>query len=117
MSKIVIEYLRLKRKDSKKLYLFKSGNFYIFIGDDANYINDYMVLKKTKFSKEYDKCGFPIDKIEDYKRVFQNLKLNIEIIDKISENNPIDELRSIDISKLDKEEAINLLKEIKCYYE
>ena len=40
-------------------------------------INDYMVLKKTKFSNEYDKCGFPVDRIDAYKRVFKNLNLKV----------------------------------------
>lgn len=117
MSKLVNEYLRLKRKDKKKIYLFKNGNFYIFLGDDAKYINEYMVLKQTKFSKEYLKCGFPINKIDDYKRVFKNLKLNIEIINEYGNKNPIEELKKCDIDKLSHEESILLLKEIKEYYE
>lgn len=30
MSKLYNEYLKLKEKDNNKLYLFKSGKFYIF---------------------------------------------------------------------------------------
>ena len=41
MSKLEKLYEHLKRKDDKKLYLFKVGNFYIFLGSDANYINNY----------------------------------------------------------------------------
>ena len=33
MSKIYEKYLILKQRDDKKLYLFKNGNFYIFLKD------------------------------------------------------------------------------------
>lgn len=117
MSKIVREYNRLKSKNKDKLYLFKVGKFYIFIGEDVNTINQYMVLKVTKFSNEYDKCGFPVDRIEDYMRVFKNLKLDVEVIDEIEEIDIIKELKSINIDELSKKDAIFLLKEIKSYYE
>jgi DNA mismatch repair ATPase MutS len=114
MSKIINEYEKLKRKDNNKLYLFKVGKFYIFIGDDVKYINNYMVLKPTKFTNNYDKCGFPIDRIENYKKVFNNLKLNIEIIDEIKDIKDI--LNNIDVNSLSKEDAINIIKELKEYY-
>lgn len=116
MSKIVKEYKRLKNKDSNKLYLFKVGTFYIFIADDAEYINNYMVLKKTKFTNDYIKCGFPCSKIDDYKRVFNNLHLNVEIIDEVKDSDILNIL-NVDIDNLSKEEAISILKEIKLYYE
>jgi len=116
VSKIINEYKRRKRKDNNKLYLFKNGNFYIFIGDDVNTINELMVLKKTKFSNEYDKCGFPISKIDDYKRVFSNLKLNVEIIDDVNYD-PIKDLNNIDLKALSKNELIDLINDIKDYYE
>mgnify|MGYP000852632224 CR=1 FL=1 len=83
MSKIYNEYLRLKESNSDKLYLFKSGNFYIFVGEDCDFINNYIVLKKAKFSNESEKCGFPINSLEQYLRVFSNHKLYIEIIENI----------------------------------
>ena len=43
MSKIYNEYLRLKKDDSNKLYLFKSGKFYIFLGEDCDLINECLV--------------------------------------------------------------------------
>ena len=117
VSKIVREYNRLKSKNKDKLYLFKVGKFYIFIGEDANIINNYMVLKITKFSNEYDKCGFPVERLDDYLRVFKNLKLDVEVIDEIQDIDVIKELKNINIDELSKEDAINLLKEIKSYYE
>ena len=117
VSKIVREYNRLKSKNKNKLYLFKVGKFYIFIGEDVNTINNYMVLKITKFSNEYDKCGFPVERLDDYLRVFKNLKLDVEVIDEIQDIDVIKELKNINIDELSKEDALNLLKEIKSYYE
>lgn len=107
MSKIYNEYLRLKKDDSNKLYLFKSEKFYIFLGEDCNLINEYLVLKKTPFSKGTYKCGFPVNSLEQYLKVFNNHKLNIEIIENITNNSNdiINELNKIDIDKISPIEA------------
>ena len=81
MSKIVDMYLKLKKENSEKMYLFKSGKFYIFIGEDCEKINDYVVLKKVKFSGEYYKCGFPNTVLDNYLRVFKNQNLDIEVVE------------------------------------
>lgn len=87
-SKIYNKYLELKSQDSKKLYLFHTGKFYIFLADDVEAINQYVVLRKIKFTKSIDKCGFPDNSLQDYMRVFKNHQLNIEII----ESDTIDEV-------------------------
>lgn len=81
MSKIYNKYLELKKENPNKLYLFHSGKFYIFIADDVETINQYVVLKKTRFTKEVSKCGFPDNCYDDYMRVFQNHHLDIEVIE------------------------------------
>ena len=117
MSKIYNEYLRLKKDDSNKLYLFKSGKFYIFLGEDCDLINEYLVLKKTPFSKETYKCGFPVNSLEQYLKVFNNHKLNIEIIENITNNSNdiINELNKIDVDKITPIEALIILKKLKDY--
>ena len=35
MSKLYNKYIDKKKENNNKLYLFKSGNFYIFLGEDA----------------------------------------------------------------------------------
>ena len=80
MSKIYQKYLELKKENNEKMYLFKSGKFYIFLGDDCKKINEYVVLKRVPFCKETEKCGFPENVLKDYLRVFQNHKLDIEIV-------------------------------------
>lgn len=50
MSKLYNSYLEKKKCDKSKIYLFKSGDFYIMLGDDANFANEELGLKLTKFS-------------------------------------------------------------------
>lgn len=120
MSKIYDKYLELKAQDSSKMYLFKSGNFYIFIADDCEKINNYLVLKKVKFTNDIMKCGFPLSAIDDYKRVFANQKLNVEIIDDIELkeiSNITAYLKDLNVDKLTPIEALNIiyrLKELAC---
>ncbi len=54
-----------------------SGKFYIFVAEDADTINQYVILKKTKLTKEIERCSFPDHRIDDYMRVFKNHQLNI----------------------------------------
>lgn len=53
--KLYDKYKELKEQNKDKLYLFKNGNFYIFIEEDADYINEYVVLRKTNFTKNIQK--------------------------------------------------------------
>lgn len=126
MSKIYEKYLELKKKDANKRYLFRCGNFYIFIGEDADFINDYVVLKRTKFTKEVMKCGFPVRSKEEYLKVFEHQKLNVEVIENplipedINEREKfvIDHLKKIEINTLTPMDAINKLKELQeMFYE
>ena len=52
MSKLYKKYLELKKTDSSKIYLFKSGLFYIFIEDDAyimsKFLNLHSLISKLK---------------------------------------------------------------------
>lgn len=115
MSKIYSKYIKLKEKDPDKLYLFRSGKFYIFIADDCDKINEYMVLKKVKFCNETYKCGFPENVLEDYLRVFSNHKLDIELVENIDiSGNTIHEIiKNTDINKITPIEALKILEKLK----
>ena len=114
MSKLIQKYDELKKIDSNKLYLFKNGKFYIFLCDDVDFINEYLVLKKTLFTKDKYKCGFPEERLNDYLRVFQNHNLNIEVVQEFkSENNIMKLIKDIDINNITPLEALIKLNEIK----
>lgn len=119
MSKILDKYYELKSVDKDKLYLFKSGKFYIFVGEDCDYIRKYMVLKKVKFTNDVYKCGFPENVLEEYMSVFNNLKLNVTIIDsfKINNDNKYNKIKkyvnSLDIDNIKPVNATLELSKIK----
>ena len=117
MSKIYNKYLELKKENSEKMYLFKCGKFYIFLADDCDKINEFIVLKKTKFSNECMKCGFPMNVLDEYLRVFHNQNLPIEIVENISnetsQNKIIKLIESIDIDNMTPIEALLFLRKIK----
>lgn len=116
MGKIFEKYLELKSIDNSKLYLFKSGKFYIFIADDCDKINDYVVLKKVKFSNDVLKCGFPENVLEDYLRVFKNHNLDVQIVEEnnlVKNSNLRDYVLKININELTPLEALIKLKEVK----
>lgn len=113
MSKIYNEYVRLKSINKDKLYLFKNGKFYIFIADDADFINEYVVLKKVKFTNDVLKCGFPKESLDDYLRIFKNHNLDVELIDKYSENTIEEIIKKIDIDNITPFEALRKIKELK----
>lgn len=115
MSKIYAKYLELKSDNKDKLYLFKSGKFYIFIGDDADRINEYVVLKKTKFSNEAMKCGFPESVLDEYLRVFANHKLDVEVVEdiKLKDQNIEEIIVNLDINRMTPIDALCKLKELK----
>ena len=60
MSKLYKKYVLLKINNPKKIYLFESGIFYIFIHDDAVLMANMLNLKLTNLNSAIMKCGFPV---------------------------------------------------------
>ncbi len=81
MSKLLNNYVKLKSKNPNKLYLFKSGIFYIFIDEDAKIISSNFGLKLTNLNNDIVKCGFPTSSLEKYLNLFKTFSYDIEIID------------------------------------
>lgn len=114
MSKLYSLYLDYKSKDNSFLYLFKCGNFYIFIGDDCDYICKVTTLKKVKFTNDVYKCGFPLCSLSTYLNIFKEIGLKIRVIDDVFDNSVIiNRLNSVDINSITGIEALNILKELK----
>ena len=66
MSKLLIQYEELKKKNSKKIYIFKVGIFYNILNEDARLVSKEIGLKLTDLSPELIKCGFPLSTLEKY---------------------------------------------------
>lgn len=115
MSKLYDNYLKLKEENNNKLYLFKSGNFYIFIDEDAKKINEITTLKLAKLNDNIVKCGFPGNALEKYKSIFKNLSIDFEIIEevKLDKDSIIKKITNIDINSITPLKALNILSELK----
>ena len=103
MGSIYNKYVKLKEKDDKYLYLFKSGNFYIFLDEDAIEVSRVTLLKLTNYSNDIDK----------YLELFENLNLKVKVV----ENNSIDKylstIKELDINNISYEESKDILFNIK----
>ena len=116
MSKLYDLYKSKKEIDKSKCYLFKSGMFYIFIDEDAKYVSKKTLLKLTNLSNDVVKCGFPYNQLDKYMELFNNLGIDIEIVNK---NDNIDindkiikKLKRINIDKITPLESLKILNEL-----
>ena len=119
MSKLYKKYVELKTKDPEKLYLFKSGIFYIFLDNDAKLVSEHISLKLTKLNDTIVKCGFPVSNLTKYSNMLKEYRFDFEIIDNdFNVNTPnTDYLNNIEImNKINKTspmEAFNILHDFK----
>lgn len=82
MSKLYSKYLSLKKEtNSSKIYLFKSGIFYLFIDEDAKMMSPLLQLKLINLNPTVLKCGFPVNSLEKYMPLLEQTGKTIEIID------------------------------------
>ena len=123
MSKLYNKYLSLKQIDSSKMYLFKSGIFYLFISEDAIYISNKLGLKLTNLNETVQKCGFPASNLSKYIKIFENNNIDYQIVDEnlnsvnlqkeYIENSEfiaiIDAIKKINIDKLTPIQAFTIL--------
>lgn len=81
MSKLFNQYKALKENDKNKIYLFKSGIFYVAIEHDAQFLSDTIGFKLTNLNETTKKCGFPVTRIDYYKKIFDIGNINYELIE------------------------------------
>ena len=81
LSKLYYEYINLKKLNSNKLYLMKSGIFYIALQEDAQKLSDLFDFKITNLNDSTIKCGFPCNRLEFYTNLLKQNNVEFEIID------------------------------------
>lgn len=127
MGKLYTKYTKLKQENPNITYIFKVGIFYIFIDEDAKYINSVLGLKLTPLNDTIFKCGFPISKLSKYTSLLEENKIQFQIVDNnlsviantedyvSSEevSNIISTIKKLDIDKTSPIEAFNMLVEFK----
>lgn len=108
--KIYDKYKILKKSNNKIKYLFEVGNFYIFIESDAEYISSITTLKLTSFGKTI-KCGFPLSSLNKYLELFNNLNVDIKIIE--TKETIIKDINDVDLNSISKTELISIINRFK----
>ena len=81
MSKIFNEFEKKKLENPDKLYLFKSGIFYIGLNEDVEALSKLFCFKITPLNDTVKKAGFPAKKLEFYTRLLNTCSVDFEIVD------------------------------------
>ena len=127
MSKLYKSYEKLKEKCVDKIYIFKSGMFYICLEEDAKKISEIFGFKMTKLNEKVMKAGFPISRLDYYVEQLNNRKIPFEIVDsdysKIENyedymnnnklKNIIKTVKKIDLNNITFRDAYNILENLK----
>ena len=58
MGKLINQYKSLKEQNSEKIYLIKSGIFYIALEEDAKFLSEKIGLKLTNINETPRSVGF-----------------------------------------------------------
>ena len=87
MSKLYEKYLYLKNLDKSKIYLIKSGVFYIALEDDALELADKFNFKITNLNDKVVKCGFPEARLNYYTNLLNALNIKYEVVKPEVDNN------------------------------
>ena len=81
MSKLYEQYEKLKKDDKEKIYLFKSGIFYIALDEDAKKLSEIFGFKLVEFNDVILKCGFPLKRLSYYSQMLDANQIPFEVID------------------------------------
>lgn len=100
MSKLLTKFQELKRQDPSKLYVFKSGIFYLFLQEDAKTVSPILNLKITNLNETTVKCGFPVANLDKYLALLKMTPYEVEFIEN-SESKPTSPRKYISLQKME----------------
>lgn len=123
MSKIYDKYVELKKQNFQKLYLFKSGIFYIALNEDAEKLANLFQFKITDLNGTATKCGFPEKRLDYYTNLLKATSIDFEIVDLNHKkqhdtlndsklNEIIQSISEIDLENLNLQSAFDILKKL-----
>ena len=126
MSKLYDNFVNLKGSNKDKIYLFKSGIFFIALNEDATKLSEIFGFKITNLNDTVTKCGFPAKRIEYYSSLLDKMNIDFELIDSNSKkiensseyisnlnfNSIIDKLVKIDFDNITCKEAFDILYDL-----
>ena len=116
----------MKNQNSKKIYLFESGIFYIFLDEDARKMSKAFNFKLTHLNESYVKCGFPANSFDKYIDLIKKSDYDVEIVNpnnntpysaknysnQLEANNLLNEIISIDMDNITPREAYAILEKL-----
>ncbi len=100
MSKLLTKFQELKRQDPSKLYVFKSGIFYLFLQEDAKTVSPILNLKITNLNETTVKCGFPVANLDKYLSLLKMTPYEVEFIEN-SESKPTSSKKYLSLQSLE----------------
>ena len=100
MSKLLTKFQELKRQDPSKLYVFKSGIFYLFLQEDAKTVSPILNLKITNLNETTVKCGFPVANLDKYLSLLKMTPYEVEFIEN-SESKPTSSKKYLSLQNLE----------------
>ena len=126
MSKLYDNFVNLKCSDKDKLYLFKSGIFFIALNEDATKLSEIFGFKITNLNDTVIKCGFPAKRIEYYSSLLDKMNIDYDLIENNSNkiknstdyignlnfNSIIEKLTKIDFDNITCKEAFDILYDL-----
>lgn len=128
MSKLYKLYTNLKNNDPEKIYIFKSGMFYIGLQEDAKKLSEIFGFKVTNLNENVVKVGFPQTRLDYYIQKLEIMKdIDFEIVDsnyaKIENYNDylnnskmkfiIDDILKLDLDNTTFRQAFDILSDLK----
>lgn len=81
MSKLYDKYVKFKKDAPEKIYLFKSGIFYISLDEDAQKLSEIFSFKITNLNENIIKCGFPQSRLSYYVEQLNQRNIIFELVD------------------------------------
>ena len=119
MSKLLKQYEELKKKNPKKIYIFRVGIFYNILNEDARLVSNTIGLKLTDLSPEIVKCGFPVATLEKYTNLLKSHNLDFEVISNqapsyqnTSYDNIIKKIKETDLNNITCKEEFDIIYNI-----
>lgn len=125
-SKLYNKFLELKASDNTKIYLFKSGIFYLCLNEDATKLSEIFDFKITNLNDNVTKCGFPEKRLPYYSSLLEKLNIDFEIVELSSQKSQdypdsvnvtnfktvVDQLITIDFDNLTFKQAFDVLYQL-----
>ena len=96
--------------------MFKVGVFYIFLAEDAIKVSKVTTLKLVEHSKKTVKCGFPEKSLKKYIRIFDNIGINVVVIDELTNNRLsyfLSKIEQLDINTITPLEGLKIVQDLK----